>query len=515
MKQSHRPWQALALSAALSIAALYLSACDRTPESLKRPNMTDLSPRLQPLFEKTRTVCFGRFVIEVPATATVVYGPAHVSMPIERYPGEGSRLAESVAEREQMLKSEARYPKSQGLNLYVKTLDGVMPGQKIVIGYETFSSPFYKVESLLNIGEDLFVQRMQAYPKKKEGEQSELWSTTEAIANLNMIAQRLRTRAADEVPTEPGICIDGGFVSEPPQYVYEWITLGVRLKEFPDVHFSISVTKKDILVESDAIEPRLKRAEKDAHKRGQGEWYSRIQFFRRGTRQLGDWTGFEVLARMPAQENVSERHEFAFLSQGVPKDPFKPVLDIKLDTGVKKNTAAGAPPSLSDEEAVALWDKLISSIRVRPTGAAPAKTSEAVPTPQLPLGELAATGLACPQTGWWQCAETGEVQGGRRQRLMAGEPMPHAVLLGESNVWQKLKGERPMHKTATVWKLVDYDEPQKSADAPTAAPMPTIAQAVTDDSETKEPADGTANDALPAQDARKDNNNDAADSSKA
>jgi hypothetical protein len=35
--------------------------------------------------------------------------------------------------------------------------------------------------------------------------------------------------------------------------------------------------------------------------------------------------------------------------------------------------------------------------------------------------------------------------------------MPQVTTLGESSLWQKLKGARPSYRTATVWKLVDYD----------------------------------------------------------
>jgi len=99
---------------------------------------------------------------------------------------------------------------------------------------------------------------------------------------------------------------------------------------------------------------------------------------------------------------------------------------------------------------------------------------------RLPLGELAATGRTCPQTGWWQCEEqSAPVQNGRRRFFRVGETMPHAVLLGDSTLWQRLKGEQPSHKTATVWKLVDYEEQQappasatETALAPTEEPKP-------------------------------------------
>jgi hypothetical protein len=58
--------------------------------------------------------------------------------------------------------------------------------------------------------------------------------------------------------------------------------------------------------------------------------------------------------------------------------------------------------------------------------------------------------------------------------------MPHAVSLGEPSLWQKLKGERPSYRTATVWKLVGYGDPPIQADV--AARTPTIAPASPDES---------------------------------
>ena len=247
------------------------------------------------------------------------------------------------------------------------------------------------------------------------------------------------------------------------------------------------------LVESNALEPRLKQAEKDARAAGAGDWYSRVKFFRRGDREINGWHGFEVLARKPAQAGGSGNHQFAFLSLGELKNPLKPELDVQLDTGVHGNDTAATPPSLTDEEAVALWDKLTSSIRVRPTGGA-VRTSDATP-PKAPLGELAATGHACPQTGWWLSVEQCRpVQGGRRQFFRTGERMPHAVLLGERSVWQKLKGEHPNYTIATVWKLVDYDEPQ-------ASPTTTVAQAAAQDRAATHAPDAAAADTAPPPEA--------------
>jgi hypothetical protein len=363
MKLPSRFRRPAALAATLAFAALCLNFYDRTPESLKRPNMTALSPRLQPLFAKTKTVCFGQFVVEVPASATVVYGPADVDYPIEYFPGEGAKVGQRVAEQLRDVEKDRIFLGEDGIvkfPLFGKVIDGAVSGQKLVFGSKDRVS--YSIDSFIPIGNDLFVQHTpSAIPKD------------ESVDSMNTAAKLLRLRAENEVPTEPGACIEGGFVAWRPEF--ERASLGVRLKEFPDVHFSVEVSKNQkYLVESSALEPRLKAAEKDG-----GSWYSRIKFFRRGPRELGNWKGSEVLARIPAQENTVESHEFAFVSLGAVNDSLQPKLDIKLDTGVKDDQTASVKPSLTDEEAVALWDKLITSIRVRPTGDSVKQSSTAPP----------------------------------------------------------------------------------------------------------------------------------------
>lgn len=405
--------------------------------------MTSLSPRLQSLFEQTKTVCFGRFVIQIPVTATVVFGPAEAGPFISYLPGEGGQIAQRLArDLGEMENSRELLDKGDDarLPLFGKVIDGIMPGQKIT--FDSKDGVGYYINSYVPIGKDLFVQHVGSVMHEDYN-----------VDLFNDVAKHLRLRADDEVPAEPGTCIKGGFL--PIALEYERVTFGIRLKEFPDVHLSIEVHKnRDKLDESAGLERTLKAGEELAKAQGHGDAYARIKTFRRGARQLGPWKGSEMVARKPAYKNDTEAHEFHFHSLGALHDPLLPQIDVRLDSGVKKNKTARTKPSITDEEAVALWDKLIETIRVRQAG--DARPSKATPA-KVPLGKLTATGDMCTQPGWWQCVEGGNIEGGRRRHFMEGESMPHAVLLGEPNLWQKMTGERPRHTRATVWKLVDYD----------------------------------------------------------
>ena len=317
------------------------------------------SPRIDGLFVETKTICFGRFLIDVPAQADVIFGPTDLPWPVSSHPGKGDQLDAIIAERlaevaEEKISASGRLLDKD--SLVGSVLAGVVPGQKMVFGVSKVSSRIYRIDSFVRKNDDLFIQ--QADPTAEERDA--------AVAGMNSIASTLRSRGALEIPDEPGACIEAGFIAGPKIDSFESHSLGIRLAEFPDVQLSISVTKKSRFVESDALEPRLRQAEDIARRAGSEGWFSRIKVFRRGPRVIGKWRGFEMLARKPAQEHEGESHEFLFVSQGEPKNPILPLLDLEFHTGIKGNEIGGIKPSVTDEEAVAIWDRLTSSIRVRP-----------------------------------------------------------------------------------------------------------------------------------------------------
>lgn len=458
----------------LATAVLMLTACDRNPEEWKTPNMTALTPRLQLMFEKTKTVCFGRFMVDVPASATVVWGEADVPLAAIIYPGGVAELKALAQEFIDKLKSEKAINHND-VPLLLSVDDVVQPEGKIVVGYEDFEAiNGLKINGYFRLNNDGVVFNTYSFTDEKDG----------TIALIKSVARRLRQRAENEVPTEPGNCIEYAFLPDEPgtekQARAELVRIGFRLKEFPDTHLSIFVGPSNPhYTENSSLEWRLDRLEKQQKAQNPNHPLLKTKILRRGARQIHDWlNGFEVLSRSPEQAEIHSINDFAMDFRGVPSDPLKPYAEIQMQTGVADNAAGATKASLTDEEAIAVWDKITSTIRVRPTSATPVKTSEAGPGPHRPLGELAATGRICAQTGWWEPEESRGIEGGGRQHIKAGERMPPVILLGEPSIWQKLKGERPSYRRATVWKLVSYE------DVPTRAGMttetPTIAPAPSD-----------------------------------
>jgi hypothetical protein len=321
--------------------------------------MTKDLRNVEEIFKHTKTLCIGRFLVDVPAAVSLTYGQLWVPYDIGRFPGEAKKVKEHLRNFEDDLESR-RYLTAKVLlspdTMLGKVVDGAVAGQRLFFSLNHGVSSFYTIRSLVPIGDDLFIQSATANRK----------NYVDVVALLNSTAQRLVPRTETQIPNESGFCIDGAFVRDSAAFDVEKIQLGVRLTSNPDVHFSIEMVRKDYLVESDAIEPRLKEAKRQATLSGVGDLYAKIKTLRQGKRSLGPWNGFEVLARMPAFNGLLGSHDFNFVALGIPKDQMVPTIDMKLDTGVRDNRPGAVKPSITDAEAMYIWDRITNSIRIRP-----------------------------------------------------------------------------------------------------------------------------------------------------
>jgi hypothetical protein len=471
----------------LVVANLMLAACEHNSKEWKAQNMIELSSRLQVVFKNTKTVCFGRFMVDLPESAKVVWGSVDVPLGIEVYPDGVQHVKELAINFTNDLKNEkAIYHNDVPLLFAVE--DVSKPQGQIITGYEDFESVNdFQVRGYFKLNSDGVVIR--ARPLRDH--------LAETVALINSLAGRLRGRTEAEVPNEPGNCLEHAFLtddSNPKEDdLRELVRIGFRLQEFPDTHLSIFLGPSNpYFSESNSLEWQLAKVERNLKAENPFHPQLKTVYLRRGTRKFNDWLeGFEALSHTPEQADIHGIHDFAMDVRGTPSDPFRPYFDVRMQTGVANNSAGATRASLTDEEAVAVWDKIVSSIRVRPTSAVSTKTAGTFP-PRFPLGELAATGRTCPQTGWWQSSEPGASEGEQRKLIMAGDRMPHVTTLGAPSLWQKLKGEKPAYRTATTWKLVDYDDPSPRAEATRQTPI--VAHAHVDKATPEDAADNTVKD---------------------
>jgi hypothetical protein len=435
---------------ALLAVALYGAARAVQPSpyhSDRTPKMNDIPPKIAALFEKTKPVCFSRFMIDLPVNAKVIWGPLMLPHETKVYPGQGGMIRAAIHDKVDEITCEKHNTEP---SMLIGTFDSANPDSKIVVGYEnTLNDGGAQFFSYIRLGKTGF---MQSIPSKGlfVTDKNDPWGIRmdknaykPVVEDLRDIASRFRPRAEDEIPTDPGVCIEGGFLSAGLDYRMELVSIGFRFPEYPDVSFSVRTWSTDDPSEEDTLASALARGRKQAGLMGLGELYAKIRTLRQGERVIGPWEGGEALGRKPGVDGGPSVHEFLFRSQGVGKDLLRPRVNIDLYTGVNdsEHSDRTLKPSLADEEVVALWDKLTSSIRVKPVG-------EAAPPPKdgQPLSGNArqgdglpprlATGDKCPQAGRWRCVENGEMR-----RFVEGQLMPPASFYTPASGWlNRLRG---------------------------------------------------------------------------
>jgi hypothetical protein len=216
----------------------------------------------------------------------------------------------------------------------------------------------YFFDTYINKGDLIFV-----LGGSLEGETEEAAASREATR-----AKSLRLRTPDEIPAEPGYCIEHGFMTGTSYKDQEIVNVGIVIPSLPDVSFSLSSNKNaygDYTPEEFeknqrpklSLLARIKEAQDD-----QGIHYPSRKVLREGKRNVQHWQGEESLIK-----RKDGTHDFEWTLVGTPRDVANPSeFSAQMFTKVEHNTVGAAKSaSLSDDEAVALWDKLLSGLKFR------------------------------------------------------------------------------------------------------------------------------------------------------
>jgi len=403
--------------------------------------------------DKMKTVCVGRFLIDVPEEAQVDLRQARVDgFNISVFNESEEEFQQRLSEREAQLAAKPDYlggNKNLEVAREVKTESGLvgkilMHSRTVVegtqgngLGVERYRDEGITVEALVHgrgLGIDLYFENRGL----------------EWLEDLPRLVNQLVPNPEGRSPDEPGFCVDRAYFRDPVTADQrEQIMMFVQLPTHPDINFSLMLSaggkpvENGILVRTDAADAKLSMTER-----------MRISRLRAASREIGNLEG-EELAEMIVEENDARVHSFWWEVKGTEDNVFVPRLVFKMNTG--SGNRAPVPSSLSDGAALGLWDKILSSIRQRTTISATASQTDVLVTP---LGTQASAGERCPESGWWLCGDGGNnigVLGGQRQYIKKGDRMPQALLLPPRSLWDKVRGVQPSFESTnlTFWKLMD------------------------------------------------------------
>lgn len=320
------------------------------------PTPVKLSPRLQVIFEKTKVLCFGRYAIEVPQEAQLVEGSAVFGDGIEVISG-GLEKAKGRAD-EKIRKVKWEHDTAEIVYVGPGPIDNSWQ-------MRYFEDKYAKADNSLffetYVSKDKITFILDDSVSKGETEST-------VIERQLARAKSLRLRTAEEVPAEPGFCIEHGFMPGDRYDDQEMVNAGIYLPSLPDVTFSVS-SNKDAYADIDKAEFEKKERDKlsllariKAAQETQGVFYPKRDVLREGKRDVQHWKGEESLIRRP-----DGTHDFEWAFVGTPRDVANPSeFHAAMFTKVADNMVGAAKKaSVSDDEAVALWDKLLSGLKFR------------------------------------------------------------------------------------------------------------------------------------------------------
>jgi Tle cognate immunity protein 4 C-terminal domain/Tle cognate immunity protein 4 N-terminal domain len=427
--------------AAVMVGTL-LGACASPSNSPGNTAMTKTAapPPSQPQ-APTTTYCLGRFLINMPAGSTLSGGTYKYDFGQIEKPVAVSleQFKKELQAREEKLRS-IKHDKEPSL---LRGVEQPTSNTRILAFFkEPYISSGIEIEGYKWIDGTRFFVKAQADDDRQP---------RAMIGMVNRLVP-LRPRADTDIPQDPGYCFGGGFIANE-KWENEEASIDVDIAGHPDAFVTVTILPLATRKKDKPLLDRMGGAVQQL-----GKFATGVQLLRKGERNIGPIKGGqEYLVTVPNSGGL-RAHSFIWETQGegTLQDPF---ISIELATGHQDDKGNPQQTRLTDEQAIKLWDKIVSSFRLRPVSAKPVKTSDAAP-PDNFLGELAATGRTCPRTGLWECTETSAaIEGGNQQFLKAGDLMPHVVLQGEPTLWQKLKGETPTYRSATMWKLVGYESP--------------------------------------------------------
>lgn len=193
----------------------------------------------------------------------------------------------------------------------------------------------------------------------------------EKLIQLLDVFARTRGLAEGEIPQESGLCIANGFIQGPPSE-RESMQIAFHLKDSQDVYFSFQ--SDTVVRENDTLLERTAKVEREMRLSG-------TTTVRKGKRDIQAQPVEEWLFRGPTPERVPGTM-FELNADEIERDPARPFVNLTLFNGFR----IPAPPrnmeesalvrnltsaSLSEAEAVALWDQVTPTLRKRTTASRP------------------------------------------------------------------------------------------------------------------------------------------------
>lgn len=344
----------LLVLAAVCAVALAFKLTHVVQAAISESEVTKMTDQISGI--ATKTVCVGRFLLDVPADAAVSYRAAFLSGWDINSDEEETDEAFAVRLRQQ--EAELRAAKNEHDQPSLEVAKAIetngVHGKIFVFGREwTYSmnngkrvdSTFATMHGYVRTGGVSFTFRAQI-------------AADEDMEELTQLVSQLRARKQEEIPRQGGFCFDHGLIRDPLiAEQNERVAIFVGLASHPDVAIGFSTMA--------GLKPEPSLLVRDAGNSVKREHPENFRTIRSGPREINGVQGEEV-PDLVHELNGSKLQDFVWEARGKKEDVHLPQIVFELNSG---HGQPGSPvsSSISDAAALALWEKISSSVRRRPT----------------------------------------------------------------------------------------------------------------------------------------------------
>lgn len=324
--------------------------------------------------EKMRVTCAGRFLIDLPSSAKVTAGMTFLQgFRIITALETAQAFIARVAAREKQINAEKNQAGRQNMESVQEIHENGFSGRVFVFGRNSSYTMEYEtrkvweevvVEGYVHSNGTSFAFISEGYDPAKTG-------------NLARLISQLRLVAENEIPRNSGFCFGRGMFIDPLKAEYgERLTLFVALPGRPELAIAFSTAAGLKRTWPGLLERNAKAAAREP-------FWARVAFttLKERKRTINGLRG-EELGLKVREQNFTHGFSFEWEMQGTPDDVLAPQLTLELDAG--RSAHAGGKPvrsSLSEAALIDLWDRISSSIRLRPAGPVKAPDAHDVTSP--------------------------------------------------------------------------------------------------------------------------------------
>jgi hypothetical protein len=338
--------------------------------------------------EKLKTVCVGRFLVDVPAQAEVSLSREMIDgFDITTIEETEQDFRNRVAAREASIGIPGTDAKGNAKGGMVEARDlraTGKAGRTFIFGRDRT----HGFDEGRRVDVEWVSVEVHAHTGNLSISLSMKYANEENAKVAEALLSRVQVLSENEIPTVPGFCIDRAVFAEPlPTHGTEHIVMHIGLPNHPDLGMAFAS------LPGGNRSPSLSTRTAEIDAEASPDEMLRVTKLRTGKRDIDARPGEEVLERV-REFNFATTFGFMWEAQGIKNNPLQPFLSFELHAGISLEPGGKpADSSLHEDAVLALWDAISSSIRLRPNR--PSRTADpADETPEPQPDAVANAGLA-------------------------------------------------------------------------------------------------------------------------